>query len=290
MNWLVVANPAAGRAGEVRAALRALRRRMPDATFVETAGRGDVARAVRGASDAASVAVVGGDGTIAEVLTTLDRPRQRLAVVPAGHGNCLARELHVGTLERSLRAIDADCVATIDLIAVTLASAGRPPQRRLAASTLSAGYVAEVVATGRTRYAALGRAAYATAAVLTPPHWFDADVALDGEHRSGRYTGLVVNNTRWLANFAGLPDARVDDGLLDVMELGCGWPQQLLHDAAVLLHSRRWGPRRAGQASRVGLAWPEPRTVMVDGEPVEDVVALHAVCVPRALRCIAGAA
>ena len=39
------------------------------------------------------IVAIGGDGTIAEVLAGMDIAHQRLAVIPAGHGNSLARDL-----------------------------------------------------------------------------------------------------------------------------------------------------------------------------------------------------
>jgi diacylglycerol kinase family enzyme len=212
--------------------------------------------------------------------------RQVLAVLPAGHGNCLARDLGCGELARAVEALRDPRPAPLDLLDARFGFGDGREIGRLCASTIAAGYVAQVVVTGRQRIPWLGGAAYAGAAMLTVPASFE--VRFDGVARPQRRTGIVINNTAHLSNFRGLPDASVRDGLLDVMELDAGWPRQLLHNLAVLAGSRRFGPSALRQAPAVRYAFAEPCTVMADGELLRDVVRLEVQCRASAARCLVG--
>lgn len=291
MRWLAVANPAAGRDHEVEGAIAALQRAGGIAeSVVRTDGPGSATRIARAASAFDGLIVVGGDGTISECLGGMDLPRQALAVIPAGHGNCLGRDLGLHSPEAALASLREPRWQALDLMAVTVAVPGTAAVQRLCGSTVSVGHVTDIVQTGRGRLAALGHAAYAVAALLTGPRRIRVthtgiDAALAG---LSSLTGVVVNNTRHLANFRAFPAARLDDGRLDVMVLDCGRLRQLLHDGAVLLGSEACGPRAMRQSQRVELWFEEPQTVMADGELFRGATGVEVACRPSAVRCVAG--
>jgi diacylglycerol kinase (ATP) len=288
MKWLAIANPAAGRAHEAARWLQRLRAmREIAATIVETREPGDATRLARAAAGFGGVIVIGGDGTVAEVLQGMDRSTQQLAVLPAGHGNCLARDLGLARIDDALDALRRGVTLSIDLMDLVATYQDGRQTARVCASTLALGYVTEVVLCGRHRLARLGRYAYAAAAMGVVPKRFRARMAgAPGNAAEGEYTGLVINNTAHLANFRGFPDATLTDGRLDIMELTHGWPRQLLHNAAVLAGSRRWGPAAMRQAVTERVDLPVPRTLMADGELLHRVCAVSATCLPSAVRCI----
>jgi diacylglycerol kinase family enzyme len=164
-------------------------------------------------------------------------------------------------------------------------------EQRLCASTLAVGYVAEVVQLGRQRLPGLGRAAYAAAAMLVIPGQFGAHLGptLNGQALR-RLTGVVINNTAHLANFHGFPQASIHDGLLDIMEQDYAWSRQLLHNLAVLLGSRAFGPRCMRQAVVEQLVLEKPHTLMADGELLHGVTSLSVRCRPAAVNCVVGRA
>ena len=290
MRWLAIANPAAGRARDAERALR----RLACAAGVRhdvahTGAPGDATRLAREAADFDGLIAVGGDGTIGEVLHGMDLRRQRLAVLPAGHGNCLARDLGVGDARRAVTSLQRNACRPVDLMEVRIGFADGREDRRLCASTLAVGYVTDVVVLGRQRLHALGRAAYAAAAMLVVPRRFGVRFAGPrGDAASRGLTGIVINNTAHLANFRGLPDASTHDGLLDIMEQGHGWPRQLLHNLAVLSGSRACGPLRLRQAAAEQVELDRPQTLMADGELLHDVIRLSVTCRPAAVTCVVG--
>lgn len=287
MRWLAIANPAAGRPVQVRRAvdaLGALNGAVHD--VVTTQSPGDATRLAREAQDFDGLIAVGGDGTIAEVLNGMQLERQALAVLPAGHGNCLARDLGVGSVPAAVEALRHPRLEPLDLLDTRFTFGDRHRQRRLCASTVAAGYVTQVVSTGRGNLAWLGSAAYVAAAMLTVPESFV--LRFEPSTHPLRRTGLVINNTMHLANFRGLPDATVSDGKLDIMELDAGWLRQMLHNLSVLAGSRRFGPVDLTQDRGVSVTFDEPCTVMADGELLPDVRRLDVDCRPGAVRCAAG--
>jgi len=180
LKWLAVVNRAAGRSHEAERCLAALER-MPSRSAVATFtdGPGSGTRIARDARDFDGLIVIGGDGTISECLTGMDLPRQKLAVIPAGHGNCLVRDLGLSRPADALEALQQPCWRALDLMEVTVESSGADPARRLCASTLAVGYVTEVVTTGRRRFAGLGQAAYGAAAMLTVPRAMQQSARVD---------------------------------------------------------------------------------------------------------------
>jgi diacylglycerol kinase (ATP) len=292
VRWLAIANPAAGRAREAERLVGRLR--TVDGLAVEvarTVAPRDATRIAREATAFDGVIAIGGDGTIAEVLAGMDLGRQHLAVLPAGHGNCLARDLGVADPAAALSALLRGTCRPLDLMEVTIGHVDGGSQRRLCASTLALGYVADVVSFGRRRLNRLGRAAYATAALVVVPREFEARVSGSaGCDESRRYTGLVINNTAHLANFRGFPRASVHDGILDVMEQGHRWPRQLLHNLAVLAGSEAFGPMRLRQSRSERLDLGQAHTLMADGEMLESVSRVAVECRPGAVRCVVGSA
>lgn len=283
--WLAIVNPAAGLARANRRLVRRLACEWGEHfEILHTACPGDAARLAREAAGYEGLLAVGGDGTIAEVLGGMDLPRQSLALLPAGHGNCLARDLGIGSPQLAFDALGRECTTLLDLMRVCIEFRDGRHEERLAASTVALGYVAEVVALGRRRFAGLGGLAYTAAALLTCVQRRELRLGAGGTLAPRRLTNLVINNTAHLANFRAFHDARLDDGRLDVLEAAYSWGRQMLHNAAILAGSRRFGPAALWQAPVVAIESALPARLMVDGEVLEEVSRVTLECLPGVLR------
>ncbi len=285
--WLAIVNPAAGRRGEADHAVRVLVGESRLAPAVRTtAAPGHATELARDGAEFHGIVAVGGDGTIAEVLAGMDVARQRLAVVPAGHGNCLARDLGFARARDAVAALDRGAARAIDLMLVDIGFGDGRTERRRAASTVAVGYVCDVVRNGL-HLPWLGRRAYAAAAAITGPSALAARVSIgNGTERLPGLTGIVVNNTAHLANFRAFAGASLDDGLLEVMENAAGWPRQMLHNAAVLSGSRAFGPARMRRCRAACVTLDAPARLMVDGELLDGVTRFTASCRQAAVACI----
>lgn len=288
--WLAIVNAFAG--GHARAsrtvanALEKLRPLIRATAFSEY--RGHARRLAAAAGDYSGVVAVGGDGTLLEVLNGIDRSRQTIAILPTGRGNSLARDLGLHPLSSAIDALRYGEHATIDVAEVVLLGGSGQHTRVTSASTVAIGYpVATTVLANRMRR--LGRFCYAATALaatirLKP---IAIEVAYDGGDPSAkRLTGLIINNTRHVANFLAFPEADCADGCLDVMEMKAGFTGQTLHNLSALSRLRFYEHAPIRPAHTVALKLPRSGAVMIDGEIYRDIIAVNLRVLARSLECI----
>jgi YegS/Rv2252/BmrU family lipid kinase len=214
------------------------------AEFLITAKADDGTAAARKAAERGAdlVVAVGGDGTVrgcAEGLSGTDVP---LGIVPLGTGNLLARTLGIPAHPKAALAIaltepaSGGGTAVCEDHRIDLATADGTPFTAMAGMGLDAA----VVAATRLKHH-LGWLAYAMAGAVhlaLPAARFS--IRLDGGELVEREArSVVVGNSGLLpGGFALLPDARIDDGVLDVGVLAphgpFGWPKVATR---VLTHS-----------------------------------------------------
>ena len=211
----LIVNPSAGagRAAkllpDVEAALRAhgIAFRVDRTTSIEHAR--ELARSARDAG--AVAAAMGGDGIAGAVAGELADSDAVMALLPGGRGNDLARKLGIGH----------DPVAAVGLLAagkerrIDVARAGG----RVYVGILSAGFDSRVNEIANATRLPLGTQVYAYGALRALWSWRPArwDVRVDGtEHAFTGYAVAVANSGVFGGGMWLVPDARLDDGLLDV--------------------------------------------------------------------------
>lgn len=209
---LVVLNPAARseRASALRERILGL---SPRIVVRETASPGDAREVARqGAADGFSTVVAaGGDGTVNEVVNGLGAGEVRLGILPVGTMNVFATELGMPQgLEDAWKVIEAGTVVEIDL-----PRANEEYFVQLAGVGLDAEVVRRTTPDSKK---ALGPISYlltlAQVAARQPPRVRIEPV--DGPAREGSFV-LVGNGRLYGGPFVLFKDARLDDGLLDVL-------------------------------------------------------------------------
>jgi len=215
---LVVVNPIAGRGAAARCLPRleeGLRTIGLSATIEATGASGD-ARAITGklAPEHDLVVVVGGDGTLNEVINGLgvDRP---LALFPVGTGNVMAKELRLPRkVERFCRMVAAGRQRAVDV--------GSAGGRRFVAF-VGAGFdalVARRMAERRTGAIRMADYAGLILGSLARYHFPRISATVDhGEPVASRGFVLVSNVRSYGGPFVITPQALCDDGELDVCVL-----------------------------------------------------------------------
>src|SRR3954452_12650005 len=216
--WTVIVNPAAGR-GRTRKLLPQLEQ-AARAAGVELhvspepgAPRKLALTAVEAGND---LVACGGDGVVTEVAGVAADTGRRLAVVPTGAGNDFARLLGYD-LKRPLdafRALAEGRDRVVDL--------GRVNGRWYTCVTAS-GFDAEANRWANTVQRLSGTTLYVAAVLRTlavyKPHQFELTV--DGNTREIRaWLVAVGNGPAYAGGMRVAPDARLDDGLLDVTVVG----------------------------------------------------------------------
>lgn len=228
----------------------------------------------------------GGDGTVNEVGRALAFGRAPLAIVPAGSGNGLARELGVprhpaAALRAGLRAPDR---------AIDAGELGG----RLFFNTAGIGFDARIAARFNAR--AQGRRGllpYLTLAVRELFAYRASEYALSVDGESLRCRALLVAfaNARQYGGHAVIaPRARVDDGLLDLVVVEPRAPLRTLWEARRLFTGSLGGAPGVLMRpfTRLEIAAAEPLAFHVDGEPAGGGTTLTARVHPGALRVRAG--
>ena len=241
----MVVNPVAGRRNAQRELTRVVRRLRETGLAVEverTRGPGDAAAWSAGLDDATTqaVVVVGGDGTIREVIDGLAGRAVPIAILPTGTENLVAKQFgfrfDAESLCRRIRTGVPTCVDVGEL------------NGRLFLVVAGAGFDAEVVERLRA-----SRTGHITHLSYFWPIWrtfwehrFEPiRVLADGETIfDGPALVFVGNLPRYAIGLPIYPDARYDDGLLDVVIYPCrGRGRLLLHAVNTIFkrHYRRGG-------------------------------------------------
>lgn len=231
MKAVLVANPrsAGGATAGRRDAVEALARRILDAPVRWTDAPGAGSRLAREARAEGfdTIVAVGGDGTISEVTDGIVAAGGgTLGIVPSGTGGDLARALGLPRdPEAAMRAIRDAVPHPIDALRVELAGADGPVVRH-GINISGLGMAGDVVARVNAGSKVLGgRATFAIATLRSLLAWHAPEIVVRFEDAAGtieRWTGRAVNLFVCNARQCGggmlvAPDARMDDGLLDVV-------------------------------------------------------------------------
>jgi YegS/Rv2252/BmrU family lipid kinase len=212
----LIVNPSAGagRAARVLPAVEAALRSHGVPFRVDRTESIEHARALaRAVCDSGEVAAaMGGDGLTGAVAGELQGSDAVMAVLPGGRGNDLARKL----------GISADPVAAVDVLMagrerrIDVAEAGG----RTYVGILSAGFDSDVNQIANATRLPLGTLVYLYGALRALWSWQPArwEVVVDGaEHTFTGYAVAVSNSGVFGGGMWLVPDAELDDGLLDVV-------------------------------------------------------------------------
>jgi diacylglycerol kinase family enzyme len=193
-------------------------------TSVEDVGQGVTKTAIdRGA---AVVLAAGGDGTVRAVAEALRGTEVPIALVPSGTGNLLARNLNL-TLTNQVESIGAAFTGTerkIDLGIATIVRENDDTEERVFLVMAGLGLDAKMIAlTNPKLKKAVGWLAYLDAGMRALPDLEPVRLrySIDGGHEriTSVHTIIVGNCGALPGGILLIPDAKPDDGILDIAAL-----------------------------------------------------------------------
>lgn len=291
-HWIAIVNPASGSAeanflDEVEAALQA--RGISHEIRETTIDRGgDILAREAVREGATHVLACGGDGTVMSCVNGLGQgtagtgPVATLGIVPGGTANLLATALGIprGDVDAAVGAIAAGRDRVIDL--------GQCGEC-LFALGIGLGLTERLVSqTSAREKEIIGKWAYARAMLAelgARPNTFT--LVMDGREVRERGVALVVANAGEISGklqFA--PDAKMDDGLLDV----CVLRRFYFRDVCRMIWQTLFGDIRSDravefyQAGRIEIRTTPPLDLQIDGEEVQQQTPLVAEIRPASLR------
>jgi diacylglycerol kinase family enzyme len=193
-------------------------------TSADDGGRHATRLALR--SGASLVVAAGGDGTVRAVAQAMLDSDVSLAIVPMGTGNLLARNLQLplGSIDDSATVAFGGDDRAIDVGLATVTDVNGKTSEHVFLVMAGLGIDAEMLANTRADLKKqVGWLAYVDAGVRVIPRSEQFRIRYSLGGRSDRHahisTILIANCGLLPANVQFLPDARVDDGILDIAVL-----------------------------------------------------------------------
>jgi YegS/Rv2252/BmrU family lipid kinase len=281
----LIVNPAAGGGRAGRAAPGVVDALRGHGLRVERADTRDLPHArelaLRAARGGETVVTLGGDGLVGAAADALRAvPGALLGVLPGGRGNDLARVLGIpldplaacaAIAHGTARPMDVGVVGGCAFVGIA-----------------SVGFDSDANRIANRAPARLGNLVYAYGALRALWSWrpvrFEVTVHPSGERVSFTgYTVAVANSRAYGGGMLLAPEARLDDGLLDVVLIADVSKRRFLANLPRVFRGEhvRLPEVRVLRAAEVELAAERPFAVYADGDPVGEL--------PLRVRAVAGA-
>jgi YegS/Rv2252/BmrU family lipid kinase len=234
--------------------------------------------------------VVGGDGTLNEVVNGVAGLDAELAVLPAGTGQDFGPTPGIPPgFDDAVRVALEGTARAVDLGRATFRDAEGADRERWFANVGSAGMSGAVARRANSMTKRLGgRATFFYALVREFVAWKNTEVTvtLDDAERRGAMHDVIVANGRWHGGGMKLaPDARPDDGLFDVVLIGDVNKLDFLTTAPKLYSGKHVAHPKVEvlRSARVTVDAAEPLPIELEGETVGTTPARFEI-VPGAVR------
>ncbi len=241
----------------------------------------ELARAAVAAGETA--VAMGGDGLIGAVAGELRGGDAVLGVIPGGRGNDFARKLGIGPdVERA-----CDVLATGSERVVDVADVGGRTYLGIA----SAGFDSDVQVIANATKLPLGELVYLYATLRALRGWRSAhwEVVVDGQaHGFDGYSVAVANSGVFGGGMYLVPDAALDDGLLDVVFTRAAPKRRFLANLPRVFKGTHVNEPNLTflRGREIAFHADRPFAAYADGDPIADLPVTVRV-VPAALRVLA---
>jgi len=232
------------------------------------------------------IVAAGGDGTLFEVINGyFKNPADKkipLGVLPVGTGNAFARDLDldVTSWEEAISIIAKQKPKKVDVGYFRTHG-----QDYYYLNILGVGFVADVTQTAH-KLKIFGNIAY-TFGVLYRTILLESNkvtIEIDGNIIEGQNTFIEVSNTRYTANFLMAPEAKIDDGMLDVTIAGKMTRRRLLQSFPKIFTGEHVNLKevKTFQAKSIKINYDVTKILTPDGELI-GITPVEIKCLPGAV-------
>jgi diacylglycerol kinase (ATP) len=226
---------------------------------------------------AGTLVVVGGDGTVHEVVNGLMRSSRAggvtLAVLPRGTGKDFARSLRIPTRPSAALATARDGqVREVDVGRAQFIAPGGSNAEAYFANFAGAGISGAIARRANASSKAMGgRMSFVVATITVFSRWraVEMTATVDDRHRSGpMFEVLAMNGDYTAGGMWAAPEARPDDGRLDVVLIGDVTKADFVRTFPKIYRGRHLSHPKIEllRGERVSVGSKHPLPVVLDGE------------------------
>lgn len=253
------------------------------------------------------ILVAGGDGTLRNVVQAVAGKDVAIGIIPIGTGNILARNLKIPLLtDQSIKRALKGQLYEIDLGLARAIDVEGNHANYLFTGIAGVGMDARLMQnTSKDRKKQIGWVAYIEGGIKSLPLKFERfDISFDGGERTLKSYSLLIGNAGWLPGaLSMMPDARLDDGKLDVAAIGprrvwnwvdffsrITWQNKVVRPLAL---GRKWMDQTANvktlenlSSSRIRIRPHNPALMQLDGDVIGEVIEVDFSLKPKALKVL----
>jgi diacylglycerol kinase family enzyme len=253
------------------------------------------------------ILVAGGDGTLRRVVQELVGSTAAVGILPMGTGNILARNLRLPlTLDAAAKRAVSGKPYEIDLGQARLIRPDGNLEEYFFTGIAGVGMDARLMQNTQAELKKrIGWIAYIEGGIRSLPLKFERfDVSLNDQTRTLKSYSLLVGNVGLLPGaISMMPDARLDDGQLDMAAIGprriwnwidffsrITWQNNVVRPLAL---GRKWMDATANvktlenlSSSRIRIRPHHPAPIQLDGDPMGEVVEVEFSIKQKALRVL----
>jgi len=253
------------------------------------------------------ILVAGGDGTLRRVVQELVGSTAAVGILPMGTGNILARNLRLPlTLDAAAKRAVSGKPYEIDLGQARLIRPDGNLEEYFFTGIAGVGMDARLMQNTQAELKKrIGWIAYIEGGIRSLPLKFERfDVSLNDQTRTLKSYSLLVGNVGLLPGaISMMPDARLDDGQLDMAAIGprriwnwidffsrITWQNNVVRPLAL---GRKWMDATANvktlenlSSSRIRIRPHHPAPIQLDGDPMGEVVEVEFSIKQKTLRVL----
>lgn len=278
-------------------------------TFIATDKTSQGAKAAKAAlaDGNKKILVAGGDGTLRRVVQEVAGSSAAIGILPIGTGNILARNLKLPlTLDAAVKRAVSGKPYEIDLGQARVIRSDGSLEEYLFTGIAGVGMDARLMQNTQPELKKkIGWIAYIEGGIRSLPLKFEKfDVSLNDQTRTLKSYSLLVGNVGLLPGaISMMPDARLDDGQLDMAAIGprriwnwidffsrITWQNQVVRPLAL---GRKWMDATANvktlenlSSSRIRIRPHHPAPIQLDGDPMGEVIEVEFAIKQKALKVL----
>ena len=232
-----------------------------------------------------TVIACGGDGTVNQVVNAMDHRRQRLAVLPGGRGNSVARDLGVGRMGVALARLRTGAETRLDAMSVVLRRNTGAETALMAVHAVAFGVLPDVVRRAR-RKSRAGAYGYVVSALINRSRAEAFEITVDDKAVPViPRVGVIALNTRHLSFHRPCKVARPDDGVLNLVLQPSGLVAEKFAEATMIAGFHAVGTRQYPFRA-LRMVPPVAMALYLDGEIIEDVADVNVRVLPQAIAAL----